>query len=366
MPAEWIKMQIGITKDPKVMAMTALLAGKPGFSKWAGLPPESLADRNVTRNVTVRVTVVSLLNVWGQANLSGKADGDDLVVEYSNLGTLDDWAEQPDFGEAMAYVGWAVEEESGSGGKRVRFPKFMLNNVPMEERYKKQNSDRQKRHRDKHRDGGVTRNAKSNVSRNGDSNVTGDVTGDVIVTHREEKRRIEENTPLPPLGDDGEKKPRSRKTGAGEDPRFEQFYEAFGNKKARQEALAAWGKLRPDNQLVQVILKAIARQRVAYCWDLPGGKIQPYPASWLNGRRWEDEVSIPGEVRPPTEDELKAHQAILEKQNEREREARLHAEKAERDRLARGGDIFAKPKPQPELPQPLPADEEDENYEPPF
>lgn len=71
---------------------------------------------------------------------------------------------------------------------------------------------------------------------------------------------------------------------------FALFWGAYPRRVAKGAAIKAWAKLAPDQELAQTILTAIQRQRKTEEWTKDGGKFIPYPASWLNGRRWEDEI----------------------------------------------------------------------------
>jgi len=71
--------------------------------------------------------------------------------------------------------------------------------------------------------------------------------------------------------------------------RFTRFWESYPRHDAKQEALRAWKALAPDEILLARMLAAIAAQRQWRQWI--EGKI-PHAATWLRGRRWEDE-------RPP-------------------------------------------------------------------
>lgn len=68
---------------------------------------------------------------------------------------------------------------------------------------------------------------------------------------------------------------------------FDEFWAAFPRKEAKQAARKAWGKLRPDAGLLGQMLEAIEQQKAWKAW-LEG--FIPHPATWLNGRRWEDEA----------------------------------------------------------------------------
>lgn len=67
---------------------------------------------------------------------------------------------------------------------------------------------------------------------------------------------------------------------------FGVFWIAYPRKEARKDALQAWQKIRPDLPLLEKMLVAIEAQRKSDQWQRG---FVPYPATWLNGRRWEDE-----------------------------------------------------------------------------
>lgn len=95
-------------------------------------------------------------------------------------------------------------------------------------------------------------------------------------TPREEKRR-EVNPPTP------------RKRGDDVPAGFDEFWSAYPRKVSKPQALKAWRKLSPDTQALQAILAGIERDRRSEQWLRDGGQFIPHPATWLNGRRWEDE-----------------------------------------------------------------------------
>ena len=71
---------------------------------------------------------------------------------------------------------------------------------------------------------------------------------------------------------------------------FNQFWTAYPKRVAKQSAVKAFEKLKPDEKLLEAMLKAIARQKESKQWEKDGGAFIPYPATWLNQRRWEDEL----------------------------------------------------------------------------
>ena len=74
---------------------------------------------------------------------------------------------------------------------------------------------------------------------------------------------------------------------------FLKFWESYPKKKSKQEALRAWLKLKPDPELQTEILLAIENSKRDPQWLKNNGDYIPLPASWINGKRWEDELEMP-------------------------------------------------------------------------
>lgn len=96
-------------------------------------------------------------------------------------------------------------------------------------------------------------------------------------------------------------KPRRRRRAAKETPdwkpeRFEGFYDFYPLHKARADAVRAWDALKPDDALIERMGRALIAQKRSEAWQRGIGI--PYPASWLNGRRWTDEVDA-ASLPPP-------------------------------------------------------------------
>lgn len=70
---------------------------------------------------------------------------------------------------------------------------------------------------------------------------------------------------------------------------FDRFWEAYPRRQGKEAARKAWAKMRPDEALLEDMLAALERQRASDQWCKDGGRFIPLPATWLNGRRWEDE-----------------------------------------------------------------------------
>lgn len=72
---------------------------------------------------------------------------------------------------------------------------------------------------------------------------------------------------------------------------FDAFYAAYPRHEGKAAALKAWNKLAPDVVLQEQMGKALEVQKQSQQWRKDGGQYIPMPATWLNGKRWEDEAT---------------------------------------------------------------------------
>lgn len=73
---------------------------------------------------------------------------------------------------------------------------------------------------------------------------------------------------------------------------FELFWKAYPRKTNKAFARKAFFKLKPTNEMLAKMTTAIERQKRSVWLDKDIQYI-PHPSTWLNGERWEDEVSLP-------------------------------------------------------------------------
>jgi len=111
-----------------------------------------------------------------------------------------------------------------------------------------------------------------------------------------------------PLGEKGERRssntpdPVQPALGSGQAPTrqakpeavagFDEFYALYPKRQKRAEAEKAWRRLNPSPVLRQTIMSALAIHQAQDTWTKDGGQFVPLPASWLNARRWEDELEV--------------------------------------------------------------------------
>lgn len=72
---------------------------------------------------------------------------------------------------------------------------------------------------------------------------------------------------------------------------FERFWSAYPRKVAKQASKKAWDRLCPSPELIDAILSAVSAHSASEAWKKDGGAYIPHAATWINGRRWEDQLS---------------------------------------------------------------------------
>ena len=73
--------------------------------------------------------------------------------------------------------------------------------------------------------------------------------------------------------------------------RFAGLWDYYPRHTSKQAAVKAWDKLRPSDELIAIIGKALRRQKAWDEWQRGVGI--PYLSTYLNQRRWEDDLRDP-------------------------------------------------------------------------
>lgn len=71
---------------------------------------------------------------------------------------------------------------------------------------------------------------------------------------------------------------------------FEQFWKIYPRKAGKGKARESFQKISPNSGLFAKILTAVQQQIKSEQWEKDNGKFIPYPATWLNQGRWDDEL----------------------------------------------------------------------------
>lgn len=72
--------------------------------------------------------------------------------------------------------------------------------------------------------------------------------------------------------------------------RFAEFWAQYPKKVGKGAAEKAFERIKPDKQTFDRMMDAISAQKRSRQWTESNGQYIPNPATWLNQRRWEDEL----------------------------------------------------------------------------
>jgi len=76
------------------------------------------------------------------------------------------------------------------------------------------------------------------------------------------------------------------------DPLFQKFYAAYPRKVAKEDAVKAWSNIQDiTEELVDKMIQVIEHNLKTETWKKSEMNFIPYPATWLNGKRWNDEIT---------------------------------------------------------------------------
>lgn len=89
---------------------------------------------------------------------------------------------------------------------------------------------------------------------------------------------------------------------------FEQVWEHYPKKKNKENARNTFIRLDPDADLKNDMIAAIDEQKNTKQWKEDGGKYIPYLSTWINGRRWEDEITVDRDTKSDTNKETGSFQ----------------------------------------------------------
>ncbi|WP_280282888.1 hypothetical protein [Pseudomonas sp. BN415] len=250
MAGDWIKFELATLDKPEVCQLADLA------------------------NIDMDAVVGKLLRVWGwfdQHTESGNAPSVSKRL-------LDRMVGVTNFCEHMKSVGWMFEDEG-----LISLPRFERHNG----KTAKNRLLTAKR---------VANHKAANAKGNGEGNAPS-VSGALPKEDVEKSKSKEQDPPLPPKGEAGpqpEPKPaaapaiaKPAKADAMEG--FAEFWMRYPKKKSKVDAEKAWAKLKPNAELRAEILAALGQQVRSHDWTKNAGQFIPLPATWLNGRRWQDE-----------------------------------------------------------------------------
>jgi len=87
---------------------------------------------------------------------------------------------------------------------------------------------------------------------------------------------------------------------------FDRFWTEYPRKVAKQAARKAWSKIKPTQELAETILEAIEHHKLTRQWIKDDGQFIPHPSTFLNQRRWEDQINNEMLFKAKDETEIEA------------------------------------------------------------
>ncbi len=115
-----------------------------------------------------------------------------------------------------------------------------------------------------------------------------------------------DNYIIPPIPPKGETRTDAKPD--AQERRFDEFWQQYPKKVGKKAAQTAWKRLKPDADLHDRIMHAVALARTSEQWNREGGRFIPNPATWINQGRWDDEPAPVTAQQPQIENKKQASQ----------------------------------------------------------
>lgn len=151
----------------------------------------------------------------------------------------------------------------------------------IEQRENEKNRSRARRAAAKSNDRRTTAGQSADASKSDQKKTAGRVDQTRVDQSRPENKG---DTPITPAA---EKQP------SAQERRFAEFWTAYPKKVGKKAAQKAWEKAKPDAELFEKIMQAVATAKTSEQWLREGGRFIPNPSTWINQGRWDDEPLPP-------------------------------------------------------------------------
>jgi hypothetical protein len=74
--------------------------------------------------------------------------------------------------------------------------------------------------------------------------------------------------------------------------KFDLFWKSYPKKRDKEKAEKRFRKINPDEKLFSEIMAGLNRQKDTEGWTKNKGEFIPLPSTWLNNKRWRDEIEV--------------------------------------------------------------------------
>lgn len=96
---------------------------------------------------------------------------------------------------------------------------------------------------------------------------------------------------------------------------FEEFYTNYPKKRSKELVLKWFLKNKPNKTLFETIMEKLKVYKKTRQWQEENGKYIPYPSTWLNQKRWEDEIAK-GDIVKSAEEKMAELEELYKKEKE--------------------------------------------------
>ena len=79
---------------------------------------------------------------------------------------------------------------------------------------------------------------------------------------------------------------------------FDEFWQEYPKKIGKGYAFECFKKIKPTKELVDIMIEAIKKQKKSDMWKRDKGQYIPNPSTWLNQKRWEDDLDVDTDETP--------------------------------------------------------------------
>lgn len=108
-------------------------------------------------------------------------------------------------------------------------------------------------------------------------------------TKTEECKKEKKET-LQAVGTSGQEE-KAKEEGQSAEERFSAFWESYPRKIEKKRAAIVWKQKNCGNGKFNAIMAKLEEYKRSDQWQRDNGRYIPHPATWLNGERWNDELS---------------------------------------------------------------------------
>jgi hypothetical protein len=112
---------------------------------------------------------------------------------------------------------------------------------------------------------------------------------------------VDSREPQPQEGDPkpaGKRKSGKRKSVDDLPPKFVEFWDAYPRKVSKVQAVSAWRGLSLSNEDADTVISDVKARSASADWVKEGGRYIPYPSTYLNNRRWTDDINAAPQLVP--------------------------------------------------------------------